>query len=152
MILPQVGSGGLKLADIVPGDSAALLTTLAATPGRGQDRSARSRPARRSDGKTLPVRLHHKVAFAADGTPGASRTLVLNRARDDGSDPQRAAEVRFMRFFHNTPMAIATVDRSGRIARNNALFARLFQACSRARRRRGRAARSSRRRRARPRR
>ncbi|MBO0758861.1 MAG: response regulator, partial [Bradyrhizobiaceae bacterium] len=78
-------------------------------------------------GKTLPVRLYHKLAYAADGTPGASRTLVLNRARADGNDPQRAAEVRFMRFFHNTPMAIATVDKSGRIARNNALFARLFQ-------------------------
>jgi two-component system, cell cycle sensor histidine kinase and response regulator CckA len=73
------------------------------------------------------VRLYHKIAFAADGTPGASRTLVLNRARTDVSDPQRAAEVRFSRFFHNTPMAIATVDRSGRIIRNNALFARLFQ-------------------------
>jgi two-component system cell cycle sensor histidine kinase/response regulator CckA len=31
-----------------------------------------------------------------------------------------------MRFFHNTPMAIATVDKQGRIARSNALFARLF--------------------------
>src|SRR5207248_166935 len=36
-------------------------------------------------------------------------------------------EVRFMRFFHNTPMAIATVDRPGRIVRSNALFARLFR-------------------------
>jgi two-component system, cell cycle sensor histidine kinase and response regulator CckA len=31
-----------------------------------------------------------------------------------------------MRFFHNTPMAIATVDREGRIVRTNPLFARLF--------------------------
>ena len=31
-----------------------------------------------------------------------------------------------MRFFHNTPMAIATVDRAGRIVRTNPLFARLF--------------------------
>jgi two-component system cell cycle sensor histidine kinase/response regulator CckA len=77
-------------------------------------------------GRTLPVRLFHKVAFGADGTPGTSRTLVLNRARDDGSDPQRAAEVRFMRFFQNTPMAIATVDRQGRIGDSNARFAHLF--------------------------
>jgi two-component system cell cycle sensor histidine kinase/response regulator CckA len=74
----------------------------------------------------LPVRLFHKLAFGGDGAPGASRTLVLNRARDDGTDPQRAAEIRFMRFFHNTPMAIATVDRDGRIVRTNPLFARLF--------------------------
>jgi two-component system, cell cycle sensor histidine kinase and response regulator CckA len=124
--LARVGSGGLKLADIVPGDSGALLTALAGHPGDVKtevlDLDLRTR-----GGKTLPVRLYHKLAFGADGTPGASRTLVLNRARADGSDPQRAAEVRFMRFFHNTPMAIATVDKSGRIARNNALFARLFQ-------------------------
>jgi two-component system, cell cycle sensor histidine kinase and response regulator CckA len=124
--LARVGSGGLKLADIIPGDSGALLTALAGHPGDVKtevlDLDLKTR-----SGKTLPVRLYHKLAFAADGTPGASRTLVLNRARADGNDPQRAAEVRFMRFFHNTPMAIATVDKSGRIARNNALFARLFQ-------------------------
>ncbi len=71
----------------------------------------------------MPVRLFHKVAFGADGAAGVSRTLVLNRAKDDGTDPQRAAEVRFMRFFQNTPMAIATVDKLGRIARSNARFA-----------------------------
>ena len=124
--LAQVGSGGLKLADIVAGDGAALLTTLAAAPGEVKtevlDLDLKTR-----GGHTVPVRLFHKVAFGADGTPGASRTLVLNRARDDGTDPQRAAEVRFMRFFQNTPMAIATVDKTGRIARTNALFARLFQ-------------------------
>ncbi|WP_163312501.1 hypothetical protein, partial [Enterobacter cloacae] len=58
---------------------------------------------RMRNGKTMPVRLYHKLAFGADGTPGASRTLVINRARDDHSDPQRAAEVRFMRFFDHTP-------------------------------------------------
>jgi two-component system cell cycle sensor histidine kinase/response regulator CckA len=123
--LAQIGSGGLKLSDIVAGDSAALLTTVSAQPGEVKtevlDLDFKTR-----DGKTLPVRLYHKVAFAADGTPGASRTLVLNRARDDGADALRAAEVRFMRFFHNTPLAIATVDKTGRIARTNALAARLF--------------------------
>src|SRR5262249_31673324 len=78
-------------------------------------------------GKTIPARLYHKVAFAADGTPGASRTLVLNRAREENADALRAAEVRFMRFFHSAPMAIATVDKGGKIARTNAPFARLFQ-------------------------
>ena len=48
-----------------------------------------------------------------------------------------------MRFFHNTPMAIATVDKAGRIARTNAPFARLFRACSRAMRCPPRVARSS---------
>ena len=70
------------------------------------------------------------VAYGADGTPGASRTLVLNRARDDRSDPQRAAEIRFMRFFHHTPMAIATIDKHGGVVRTNPLFARLFHVAS----------------------
>jgi len=123
--LAQVGSGGLKLADVVAGDGAALLTTLRAAPGKIKtevldlDLKIRS-------GHPLPVRLFHKVAFGADGTAGASRTLVINRARDEGPDPLRAAEIRFMRFFHNTPMAIATVDRDGRIVRTNPLFVRLF--------------------------
>jgi two-component system cell cycle sensor histidine kinase/response regulator CckA len=124
--LAQVGSGGLKLADIMRGDGAALLSTIVPVPGEVKteifDLDLKTR-----GGRSVPTRLLHKVAFAADGTPGASRTLVLNRARDDGTDPQRAAEVRFMRFFQHTPMAIATVDRAGRIARTNPLFARLFQ-------------------------
>jgi two-component system cell cycle sensor histidine kinase/response regulator CckA len=121
-----VGSGGLKLADLVSGDGAALLTTMRAAPGEVQtevlDLDLRTRSGRR-----LPVRLYHKLAYGADGTPGASRTLVLNRARDDGTDPQRAAEIRFMRFFHQTPMAIATIDKHGGVVRTNPLFARLFQ-------------------------
>jgi two-component system cell cycle sensor histidine kinase/response regulator CckA len=123
--LAQVGSGGLRLADILPGDSAALLT-LSARPGEVKT-AILDLDLRRRDGRTLPVRLYHKVAFAADASAGASRTLVLNRAMSEGTDPLRAAEVRFMRFFNNTPMAIATVDRNGRIARHNGLFARLFE-------------------------
>ena len=123
--LAQVGSGGLKLGDLVAGDGAALLTTLRGAPGEVKtevlDLDLKTR-----SGRTLPVRLFHKLAFGADGAPGASRTLVLNRARDHGTDPQRAAEIRFMRFFHHTPMAIATVDRGGGIVRTNPLFVRLF--------------------------
>jgi two-component system cell cycle sensor histidine kinase/response regulator CckA len=125
--LAQVGSGGLKLQELVAGEGAALLTALGAAPGEVKtevlDLDLKTR-----GGRTLPVRLYHKVAFGAGGTPGSSRTLVLNRGRDDGSDPQRLAEVRFMRFFNNTPMAIATVDKPGRIVRFNAVFARLFGA------------------------
>jgi two-component system cell cycle sensor histidine kinase/response regulator CckA len=123
--LAQVGSGGLKLDDIVAGEGAALLTTLAAVPGDVKTEILDIDLKTRS-GRTVPARLFHKVAFGADGAPGPSRTLVLNRARDGSIDPQRAAEVRFMRFFQNTPMAIATVDKQGRIADSNARFARLF--------------------------
>ena len=123
--LAQVGVGSLKLSDIVAGEGAALLTTLNAAPGDVKTEVLDLDMKTRS-GKPVPVRLFHKVAFGADGAPGVSRTLVLNRAKDDGSDPQRAAEVRFMRFFQNTPMAIATVDKLGGIARSNARFASSF--------------------------
>jgi len=110
----------------VSGNGAALLTTLTASPGdvktEVMDLDFKTR-----GGRTVPVRLYHKVAFGADGAPGASRTLVLSRARGEAADPQRTAEVRFMRFFQSTPMAIATVDKAGRISRNNSLFARLFE-------------------------
>ncbi len=125
--LAEIGSGGLKLTDIVSGDGASLLTSIVPVPGEVKtevfDIDLRMR-----GGKTMPVRLYHKLAFGADGTPGASRTLVISRARDEHAiDPQRAAEVRFMRFFDHTPMAIATVDRGGTVVRANARFAKLAQ-------------------------
>jgi two-component system cell cycle sensor histidine kinase/response regulator CckA len=124
--LAEIGSGGPRLTDIVSGDGAALLASIVAVPGEVKtevfDIDLRMR-----GGKTIPVRLYHKLAFGADGVPGASRTLVINRARDEHSDPQRAAEVRFMRFFDHTPMAIATVDRAGAVVRANARFAKLAQ-------------------------
>jgi two-component system, cell cycle sensor histidine kinase and response regulator CckA len=127
--LAEIGSGGLKLTDIVSGDGASLLTSIPPVPGEVKtevfDIDLRMR-----SGKTMPVRLYHKLAFGADGVPGASRTLVISRARDERSDPQRAAEVRFMRFFDHTPMAIATVDRSGAVVRANARFAKLAQGLS----------------------
>src|SRR3954454_16600909 len=122
--LAQVGSGGLKLADIVAGDGAALITPIPGEPGDVKT-EVHDLDLKMRGGRTVPVRLYHKLAYAADGTPGASRTLVLNRAREEVADPLRAAEVRFVRFFHNTPMAIATVDKGGKIARANAPFVRL---------------------------
>jgi two-component system cell cycle sensor histidine kinase/response regulator CckA len=124
--LAEIGSGGLKLSDVVSGDGASLLTSIIAVPGEVKtevfDIDLKMR-----GGKTVPVRLYHKLAFGADGVPGPSRTLVISRARDERADPERAAEVRFMRFFDHTPMAIATVDRAGSVVRANARFAKLAQ-------------------------
>ncbi|MFL6790449.1 MAG: cell cycle histidine kinase CckA [Bradyrhizobium sp.] len=128
--LAEIGSGGLRLTDIVSGDGAALLTSIVPVPGEVKtevfDIDLRMR-----SGRTMPVRLYHKLAFGADGTPGASRTLAISRARDEHSDPERAAEVRFMRFFDHTPMAIATVDRGGEVMRANARYAKLAQSLDR---------------------
>ncbi|MGA0532164.1 cell cycle histidine kinase CckA [Hansschlegelia sp. KR7-227] len=124
--LTRVGSGGFKLNDILAGDGASLVEAVSPKPGAvateiiDVDLKTRS-------GRSQPARLLHAVAWAHDGTPGASRTLVLDRGPGaDVSEPLRAAEVRFARFFNNTPLAIATVDAKGRIARSNAPFARLF--------------------------
>src|SRR4051794_32598654 len=124
--LAEIGNGGLKLTDIVSGDGAALVTSIAPAPGEVRTEVFHIDLKMRG-GKTMPVRLYHKLAFGADGAPGASRTLVISRARDERLDPQRAAEVRFMRFFDHTPMAIATVDISGAVVRANARFAKLAQ-------------------------
>ncbi len=123
--LAQVGSGGLRLSEIVSGDGASQLLSITGTPGDVKT-EVLDLDLKMRGGRSVPARLFHKIAFGADGAAGASRTLVLNRARENAPDAQRAAEVRFMRFFNNTPMAIATVDRSGKVARSNGLFAKLF--------------------------
>ena len=126
--LAQFGPGGLKLRDLVPGEGAALLSGVPG--GAGEVRTeTHDLDLRRRGGHPLPVRVFHRVAYGYDGTPGASRTLILNRsAGEDVAEGQRAAEVRFARFFNNSPLAIATIDRNGRIARSNGLFAKLFGA------------------------
>ena len=123
--LAQVGSGGLSLANIIAGDGSTLIVSMAGRPGDVKTEQF-DVDLRRRAGQSLPARLIHRVAFGQDGAPGPSRTLVLNRA--PGEEPVedlRAAEVRFARFFNQTPMAIATIDRSGRVLRANAAFARL---------------------------
>jgi two-component system cell cycle sensor histidine kinase/response regulator CckA len=126
--IAEIGADGLKLTDLVQGTSAALLTNMAPAPGEVRTEILEV-DLRKKDGASLPVRLLHRVAFASDGTAGASRTLVLSRAKTgDKPDALRAAEIRFARFFHNSPAAIATVDRAGRIVNSNAMFARLFGA------------------------
>lgn len=128
--IAEIGAEGLKITDLVQGTSAALLTNLAPAPGEVKT-EVLDVDLKKKNGTSLPVRLMHRVAFASDGTPGVSRTLVLSRAKgEDKQDALRAAEVRFARFFHNSPAAIATVDRAGRILSANATFARLFGAAA----------------------
>lgn len=126
--LARFGSGGLHLDDIATTNAAALIQAI-----RGQAGDVRIEvldvDLKRRNGQPLPVRLHHQVAFGSDGRAGPSRTLVLNRAIGEaGSDGSSDAEVRFARFFHSTPMAIATVDRNGAVLRSNAAFTRLTPA------------------------
>ncbi|MGO4668597.1 cell cycle histidine kinase CckA [Bosea sp. 2YAB26] len=125
--LARFGSGGLHLDDIATSNAAALIQAIRGQPGDVRV-EVLDVDLRRRNGTTLPVRLHHQVAFGSDSRAGPSRTLVLNRTTGEaGSDGRSDAEVRFARFFHSTPMAIATVDRNGAILRSNAAFTRLTQ-------------------------
>ncbi|MDP2619793.1 MAG: response regulator [Hyphomicrobiales bacterium] len=123
--LTQTVAGAVQLRDIVAGQSSALLDQ--AVPVAGEARTeVLDLDLKRRDGTPLPVRLLHSVSFTADGSPGYSRTLVINRSPgEDVSETLRAAEVRFARFFNNAPIAIATVEAGGAIVRANAAFARM---------------------------
>ncbi len=123
--LAQVGSGGLRLTDIVPVNAAAMIAAIRGAPGEVRT-EVMDLDLRRRGGQPLPVRIHHEVAFGQDGQAGPSRTLVLNRAPGEaGADAGSAAEARFARFFNNSPMATATLDAEGRVLRGNGALSRL---------------------------
>ena len=89
--LAQVGSGGLKLTDLVAGDGAALLSSTAGAAGEVRTEQLYV-DLKRRNGQSLPVRLLHRVAFGHDRTPGPSRTLVINRAPgEEQAEDLRAA-------------------------------------------------------------
>jgi two-component system, cell cycle sensor histidine kinase and response regulator CckA len=126
--LAQFSSGRLKIDDIVAGDGGTMLTMMSGRPGEvtTQQIDVDLKP---RQGRLLPVRILHKVAFSSDGAAGPSRSLVINRAPGEiKGDDLRAAEVRFARIFNSTPVAIAAVDAAGAVLRPNAAFARLAQA------------------------
>ncbi|WP_346894610.1 cell cycle histidine kinase CckA [uncultured Roseibium sp.] len=126
--LAQFEVGELDLDAIVSGDGAQLIRSIKGQAGEVKSETFDLDFMTRQ-GRGLPVRLLHRVPFGENGQPGDSRTLVLNRSRgEEASEALRAAEVRFARFFNNTPIAIASLDKEGRVLRTNAPFLRLFGA------------------------
>lgn len=123
--LAQFEPRNLVLKDLIPGDGTALLAGVS-NPGMAKTEMIDLDLVKRN-GQSLPVRLMHRVPTAADGTSGASRTLVLNRSPgEEISEELRVAEVRFARFFNNTPIAIAALTGEGAVVRTNAPFVRMF--------------------------
>ncbi|MEM6462055.1 MAG: response regulator [Pseudomonadota bacterium] len=124
--LTRFTPGSIVLRDMIAGEGMALIESVQAAPGL--DRTATlDLDMLRQDGKSLPVRLVHRVSATRDGAPGESRTIVLQRAGDGANASESsAAETRFTRFFNNTPMAIASVERTGKIVRTNAPFLKMF--------------------------
>jgi two-component system cell cycle sensor histidine kinase/response regulator CckA len=124
--LARFEPGAMRLRDIVQGQGALLLGEPVSGEDMGRTRIIDLDLVKKS-GQSLPVRLLHRVLPGANGQPGDSRTLVINRsAGEDVSEALRATEVRFARFFNSTPIAITAVDREGRIGRTNAPFLKLF--------------------------
>lgn len=81
-------------------------------------------------GQRLPVRLMRQATATADERLGHMRTVVLNRSGQvaGAGDTLEKLEMRFNRFFHTSPMAIASLDSRGHVTRANAAFSRLFGA------------------------
>ncbi len=124
--LTQFQQGQLNIQDLVLGESVVLLNSVKPEPGTSKT-AVVDLDLAKMNGQSLPVRLYHKVPYASDGAPGDTRTLVLNRSPgEDTSEALRAAEVRFARFFNNTPIAIASVAESGNVIETNAAFKKLF--------------------------
>ena len=119
-------AGSLNVREIVAGEGMALINSVQAEPGLNRT-AALDLDLLKVNGQSFPVRLVHRVTATRDGAPGESRTIVI--ARGDGEDEagdSSAAEMRFTRFFNNTPMAIAAVDSRGKILRTNAPFLKMF--------------------------
>ena len=124
--LATISLPSFRATQIVSDDIATLLTTLSGEPGEART-DILDIDLRQRNGKSLPVRLYHRIAFGEDQQLGPSRTLVINRAMEQynpagGYD----AEVKYSRLFNNAPLAIASVNDQARIVHANATFARLF--------------------------
>lgn len=114
----------VNLASFVAGEGLALLQPVQRE--RGHDYfDTIDLDLTKTNGAALPVRMLYSAQFDADGAFVGTRSVILNREKADGSKAGDA-DIRFTRFFNSTPMAIASVDGTGRILQTNAPFASLF--------------------------
>ena len=124
--LAEVASSELLLSDLLSGDSEGLLTRTGDGHASREVRHLDIDLTRR-DGTSLPVRILHTGMPVVDGPSQLSHMLILNRAAGVAEgDEGHAAEIRFSRFFHTAPIAIATLDAEARIGNTNAAFMRMF--------------------------
>ena len=115
-----------NIRDMIPSDNEALFDTADVEAGNAKT-TVVDLDMNCADGRRLPVRMYHRIPINSDGAPGTARTLVLNRASTFGGDNAlQEAEIRFTRFFNNTPVAIAGLDADGRVVRTNASFQKMF--------------------------
>jgi two-component system, cell cycle sensor histidine kinase and response regulator CckA len=124
--LATIPTDHLKWADLSTANGADLLAIRPGEPGETHTEIV-DLDLRSVDERLVPVRIFHQVMFDGAGRAGASRSLVLNRLRDGADDEgQRKAEIRFARFFNNSPFGIATVRADGELVQTNVAFSRLL--------------------------
>src|SRR5262249_20924697 len=114
----RIKPGDLKLSDLMADETAARLIALTDTRRETQPQPIDLDLKTRS-GEILQLRAYRGVAPAA-GALGHSCAFVLAQGARQ-AEQRPTSGVSFMRFFQNTPMAIATVKRGGTIARTNGL-------------------------------
>ncbi|QQM28871.1 response regulator [Martelella lutilitoris] len=115
-------AGTVRLADVIGGEGMTLLDTLEAEPGQRLSETVEA-SLRLPSGRHMPVTLLHDMTGGRDGHPAESRTVVLKREEGRDAETGLAGQGR---FFDDTPMAIATLDRDGRLLTTNARFLAMF--------------------------
>ncbi|AGH16687.1 response regulator [Candidatus Liberibacter asiaticus] len=124
-------SKSISIGDITAGEGLALIQAIRTEPSHQKITTLDLDLRRIDNGHGIPVKIVHHILASCDGKPGESRTVVVSRKNCDSGDPSGTiANMRFNRFFNNIPMAIASIDKKGRILRTNAHFLKLFPNCT----------------------
>ncbi|WP_174801911.1 cell cycle histidine kinase CckA [Martelella limonii] len=112
--------GRISLSDLATGEGMLLLAGLDPAPGERVSERVEVN-LRQASGHTMPVVMLHEALGGRDGQQGESRAVIVRREAGEG-----APDVAQGRFFDDTPMAIATVDRDGRLINTNTRFLTMF--------------------------
>jgi len=130
--LEHTMDGRLKLEDIATIAGKQLLLGIAPSPG-GERTDTIDIELKTRAGRLLPVRIIHRTDFDAAGKPQPSRSIVLKRTNTEDAPGAGAheAELQLSRLFNAAPIAIAQIDRSGRVTNANAAFLKLSDAAKR---------------------
>ena len=102
--LARVGSGGLTLDEIAPPNAVAMIRAIRGTAGEVRT-EVLDVDLKRRNGQSLPRAHPPSGRIRAGWSPPVPRARWCSTARAGGAgaDSASAAEVRFSRFFHNTP-------------------------------------------------
>ena len=112
--------GRLTFSELATGDGMMLLTSLSPEPGERISERVEAN-LKLSSGNVMPVIMLHETVGDREGKPGESRTVIVRR-----EPGETTGEGNQGRFFDDTPMAIATVDRDGRLLTTNTRFLTMF--------------------------